>query len=89
MMYLNLSYKQVCSDLACSENWIVACEKAKPNHSYFRTLIGDTVRGLQKGETVHVFTEEQLVLVLRRCELKKMRVTFNKLDDCFRIENIV
>jgi hypothetical protein len=89
MMYVNLSYASVCTDLACSQNWITAYEKAKPNHSYFRTLIGDTVRGLQKGETVYVFTQEQLALVLHRCNQKAMRVAFKKLEDCFRIENIV
>ena len=89
MMMLHLSYTAVSTgEMACSASWISENEKATADHSYFRTMIGDTVRGLEKREIVYVFTQEQLGLVLHRCAKKGMEVAHKMVEGCYRIERL-
>jgi len=89
MIYRPIAAIEVATYFACSANWITQTERAQPCNSYFKTMIGDTVRGLEKRETVYVFTEEQLLCVVQRCEAKAMPVRFQELDGCYRIERVL
>ena len=89
MIYRPIAYAEVSTYFACSTSWVTQNQPARADNSYFNTMIGDSIRGLQEKETVYVFTQEQLCIVLQRCETKNMRVRFKELDGCYRIERVL
>jgi hypothetical protein len=67
-------------------NWISERKQEPRGDSYFRQLVFSCVEGLRDGETVFVFTQDQVNAVVRRANFN---IVVKELDGCFSMKKVV